>query len=105
LDWLAELPDKVRDKCRVRLDRLAELGHELRRPEADYLRNGIYELRASLSGVQYRILYFFCGTAAVVVSHGLTKEQQVPAVEIDRAVWRKIQFERDPKTHTYEGTF
>ena len=32
-------------KCAARLKRLAELGHELRRPEADFLRDGIYELR------------------------------------------------------------
>ena len=57
LDWLANLGAKARDKCRVRMERLGELGHELRRPEADYLRNGIYELRASLAGSQYRILY------------------------------------------------
>jgi hypothetical protein len=35
------------------------MGHELRRPEADFLRDGIYELRASLGGVHHRILYFF----------------------------------------------
>src|SRR2546426_10968641 len=28
----------------LRLDRLREMGHELRRPEADLLRDGIYEL-------------------------------------------------------------
>ena len=64
---------------------------ELRRPEGDFLRDGIYELRASYQGVHYRILYFFFGKAAVVLSHGLTKEQQVTAKEIDRAVKRKAQ--------------
>lgn len=34
--WLDELPAKVQDKCRLRIERLEELGHELRRPEADY---------------------------------------------------------------------
>ena len=77
LDWLDALTSKVRDKCRVRLERLRELGHELRRPEADFLRSGIYELRASVSGVHYRILYFFHGNSAVVVSHGLVKEKEV----------------------------
>jgi hypothetical protein len=33
-------------KCRERIRRLAELGYELRRPHADFLRDGIYELRA-----------------------------------------------------------
>ena len=46
LKWLDAQPAKVQDKCIVRVERLAEMGHGLRRPEADYLRNGIYELRA-----------------------------------------------------------
>jgi hypothetical protein len=48
LAWFEELPAKVQDKCYLRLERLREMGHELRRPEADYLRDGIYELRVSL---------------------------------------------------------
>ena len=48
-------------KCVARLRRLAEVGHELRRPEADYLRDGLYELRARQGHVNYRILYFFHG--------------------------------------------
>jgi hypothetical protein len=43
LQWFEELPRKVQDKCRLRIERLQALGHELRRPEADYLRDGIYE--------------------------------------------------------------
>lgn len=71
LDWLLELPQKAQDKCFLRLERLRELGQEIRRPEADFLRDGIYELRASLQGVNYRILYFFHGSLAAVVSHGI----------------------------------
>jgi hypothetical protein len=37
-------------QCYLRLERLREMGHELRRPEADFLRDGIYELRVSLGG-------------------------------------------------------
>jgi len=58
LDWLDGLRAKAQDKCRVRIERLRDLGHELRRPEADYLRDGIYELRVGLQGVNYRMLYF-----------------------------------------------
>jgi hypothetical protein len=35
LDWLDRLPARAQDKCRVRIERLRDLGHELRRPEAD----------------------------------------------------------------------
>jgi hypothetical protein len=56
LEWLEGLSPKARAKCRVRLERLAELGHELRRPEADTLRDGIHELRAKDAGINLRIL-------------------------------------------------
>ena len=102
LSWFSGLPAKVQDKCFLRLERLREAGHELRRPEADFLRDGIYELRVSLQGVHHRILYFFDGTAAAVVSHGLIKERVVPPKEIDRAVERKKRFAVNPRRHTYE---
>ena len=42
-----ELPPKIQDKCYLRLERLREMGHVLRRPEADFLRDGIHEFRVS----------------------------------------------------------
>jgi phage-related protein len=100
LEWLDELPRKAQLKCTARITRLAELGNELRRPECGYLRDGIYELRASYQGVHYRILYFFSGIAVVVLSHGITKERQVPTKEIDRAIQRKEQVEAEFKRYT-----
>lgn len=101
LDWFEKLPEKAQDKCRVRLERLATLGHELRRPEADFLRDGIYELRVRLRTTNYRILYFFHGRTAAVLSHGVIKEDRVPANEIDRAINRKYQFNGHPARHTF----
>jgi len=102
LEWFAGLPPRAQDKCRVRLERLAELGHELRRPEADLLRDGIHELRVGLQGIHYRMLYFFHGRGAVVVSHGLVKERAVPPREIDLACRRRARFAADPGRHTHE---
>ena len=102
MEWFNRLPAKVPDKCYLRLERLRELGHELRRPEVDLLREGIYELRVSLRGVHHRILYFFHGTTAAVVSHGPVKERVVAPKEIDRAIERKKRFEANPPLHTYE---
>jgi len=102
LEWLDSLPSKAVAKCRVRIERLADLGHELRRPEADLLRDGIYELRVGLQGQNYRMLYFFHGKAVVVLSHGLVKEREVPPKEIDRALQRRRRFEANPKEHTHE---
>ena len=101
LEWLHRLSPKIQAKCVARLKRLEDLGHELRRPEADYLRDGIYELRASLGGVNYRMLYFFHGNLAAVVSHGIVKEQRVPPREIDRAIERKNRFTANPTRYTF----
>ncbi len=100
LAWLNGLPPKVQDKCTVRIERLAEMGHELRRPEADVLRDGIHELRVSFRRIQYRILYFFHGQDAVI-SHRLVKEREVPPGEIDLAIDRWRRFEKNADRHTY----
>ena len=81
---------------------MAELGNDLRRPEADHLRDGIYELRASLQGVHYRVLYFFSGKAVVVLSHGLTKEREVPVRDIELAFERKKQVEAGFARYTFK---
>ncbi len=104
LDWFGAIPPRAQDKCRVRLERLRELGHKLRRPEADFLRDGIYELREGLHGINYRMLYFFHGREAVVVSHGIIKERVVPPREIDLALKRKAEFAANPGQHTYQET-
>ena len=88
-DWLDQLPDKALQKCLARLKRFELPGHELRRPEADFLTESIYELRASYQGVHYRMLYFFHKQLGVMVSHGLTKERAVPPREIALALERK----------------
>jgi phage-related protein len=74
-----------------------------RRQESDILRDGIYELRVGLRGTNYRMLYFFHGKNAVVVSHGLTKERSVPSAQIELALSRKGAFEAAPSQHTARG--
>lgn len=102
LEWLDGLSAKAQDKCTVRIQRLAELGHELRRPEADLLREGIHELRVGLQHVNYRILYFFHSGTAAVLAHALTKEDKVPVAAIEVALQRKRNYEDDPNLHTFE---
>ena len=102
--WLEELrntDEKAYAKCVAVVERLEELGHELRRPTADMLRDGIYELRARKGRVNYRLLYFFSGRNVAIVAHALTKEDVVPPREIDRALERKQAFEANPEKHTY----
>jgi putative component of toxin-antitoxin plasmid stabilization module len=106
VDWLKELRQtnaKAFLKCRAAIARLALLGHELRRPEADYLRDDIHELRVRLGSVHYRMLYFFHGQTISVIAHGLTKEAAVPAADIKRAIARKAAFTINPTAHTFRG--
>jgi hypothetical protein len=46
--------------------------------------------------------YFFSGKAAVVLSHGITKEREVPAKEIDRAIQRREQVKSDFEQYTFQ---
>jgi phage-related protein len=105
LDWLTKLSKRDRKgytNCVARIEQLAEYGFELRRPAADFLRDGIYELRAKHVKVQYRILYFFHGQNVVVLGHAFVKEEsQVPNEDIDLALMYKEMFVLNPTIHTY----
>jgi phage-related protein len=104
LDWLKELrrtDQRAYESCVAAIGRLAEFGHELRRPLADILREGIYELRIRKGRVNIRLLYFFHGRNLAILGHALTKEDKVPKADIERAVRRKKSFEADPAGHTY----
>ena len=96
---LAEKDTKAVAACIAKVRLLAALGHELRKPHADYLRDGIYELRAKRGRVNYRVLYFFHGQNVALLAHGLTKEKKVPDAEIERAIKRKKQYEQNPEKH------
>jgi hypothetical protein len=104
LDWLRDLRKtnlKAYSTCVAAVQRLAEFGHELRRPVADLLRAGIHELRIRKGSVNYRILYFFHGRDLAVLGHAIAKEGVVPPIEIERCIRRKHAFESDPEGHTY----
>ena len=104
-DWLSELRRKDKRayaKCVVRIRQLAQLGHELRRPLADYLEEDIYELRIRRGHVNYRVLYFFHGQNVAVLAHSITKEDVIPRADLARAIERKKAFAGNPKQHTYE---
>jgi len=103
LDWLNSLSKRARIKCIEKIGRLQALGHELRRPDCDYLTEGIYELRARAGNVNCRILYAFTGKHIVLLSHGLTKLKKVPKKDIERAVKNLAKYKRNPQKHIFEG--
>lgn len=102
LDWLDGQTSKVQDAMQARIELLAEKGNELRRPQCDMLRDGIYELRKEWQHINYRIFYGFCGKNAVLLSHGCTKEGKVPDKEIDTAIKNLEKYKRNPDAHTYD---
>ena len=101
IGWLDALPRKAQAKCVAALRRLELQGHELRRPQADYLEDDIYELRVGFGHLNYRMLYFFHSRTAAVVSHGLVKERVVPPKEIKMATRRMYRFKATPAKHTF----
>lgn len=101
-DFMDSLVPKALAVGRKKLEELSQKGHELRRPHADILRNGIYELRWKDKKVQYRLLYFFHARGIVIVSHGFQKKSdKVPEIEIDKAIKRKEAFQQNPADHTW----
>lgn len=101
LQWLDNQASKVQDKCIERIERLKEQGYDLRRPHADILEDGIYELRVRHGNANYRILYAFSGKNVVLLSHGCTKTKMVPKKEIRKAKENYKKYTLNPEKHTY----
>lgn len=107
VEWLKELKKKNPKgfiNCLARIQQLQTLGHELRRPASDYLRDDIRELRAKHRNVQYRIFYFFQGQNIAILAHAIIKKgSAVPNIDIEKTIKRKNIFEQNPTAHTYQG--
>jgi hypothetical protein len=74
---------------------VARFRYELRRPESDFLRDGILQCELNRHSELPDSL-FFRGRVAAVLAHGLVKESEVPKRESTRDQ-RKGKFELDPE--------
>ncbi len=104
LDWLHDLPERderAYRKCLGLIQLLMHSGHELRRPHADMLRDGVYELRTRVGNVNYRILYGFVGKDIALLAAGFTKEKKVPSQEIERAIARIAKYNMNPGAYGF----
>ena len=101
-DWLSKQNQTVRAKAIDLAKRLRDEGQDLDMPYARLLRDGIYELRIIVQRVQHRILYAFVGKAVVLLTHGITKESEVPPNEIDKALSLRKKYLSNPRLHTGE---
>lgn len=86
LDYIRAQIKAHRAKIGRALQFLESVGHLARRPEADYLGRGLYELRVGIEQHQHRLIYFFAGRTIIVVTSAFLKNtDMVPTVEIERA--------------------
>ena len=92
-DFINTLSEKDKKKMNLWLEYLKEVGVEMKRPQADYLRDGIHELRIKLSRGQTRTLYFLCFENNIVLTHSFYKRtEKVPLDEINKALMCKQDF-------------
>ncbi len=104
LDWLhalRERDERAFRRCFGAIQQLKQSGHELRRPHADMLRDGVYELRTRVGNVNYRILYGFVGKDVALLAAGFTKEKKIPSTEIERAITRIKKYTAHPEAHGF----
>jgi len=85
-EFIDSLPSREQARILARIGFLEEKGIALHRPYADLLEDGIHELRAKVSKLRYRVLYFFWERKKIVLTHGFTKvTRRTPKSEIKRA--------------------
>ena len=91
-EFIHGLPFNEQKKVYAYIDELRRQGHNLRRPMADYLRDGIYELRPKTN----RVLYFFFLTNGVVLVHAIRKKTgKIPEQDMELAIKRKRETEEN----------
>ena len=96
---ISALPLKERVKIFAYLEELKRQGHNLRRPMADYIGNGIYELRPKHD----RIFYFFFLKDRVVLLHAIRKKSdKIPEFDLSLCLKRKVLVEEYAKLEKIE---
>jgi len=85
-DFIEGLDTKLQVKTLRSIQLLEEYGNSLREPESKPLGDGLFELRASFSRGETRVLYFFWHKNKAVLTHGfIKKSQKTPLREIEKA--------------------
>jgi len=94
LEFLESLAAKEMAKASAYIGELKRQGHNLRRPLADYIGHGIYELRPGANRVFY---FFFMGNTAILLHAIRKKTDKLPQRDIELCVKRKRQAEESGK--------
>jgi len=91
-EFIDSLPLKEQEKILAYISELLKEGYNLRRPMADYLGHGIYELRPKNN----RIFYFFFIRDSAVLLHAIKKKTyKIPESDLDICIKRKLHTERN----------
>ncbi|MBC8420734.1 MAG: type II toxin-antitoxin system RelE/ParE family toxin [Desulfobacterales bacterium] len=95
-EFVEDLPVEDAKEVVAAIAALRELGNNARRPLADYLEDGIYELRARRFKKQFRVLYTYAGRQTILLLTGFVKKtKSVPARVLNKAkALKKEYFER-----------
>ena len=89
-DFIDSLTDKEQAKVYAYIAELKSQGNNLRRPKADYLRDGIYDLRPK----DNRIFYFFYLRDRAVLVHAIKKHvQRIPEHDLKLCIKRRVKIE------------
>ena len=92
-EFINQCPPRHQVKVLRLLSLLEEKGPVLPRPYADLLRDGIHELRFTLSRENVRVLYFFCFRKFIVLYNVFLKNtQKVPEKQIREVMKYREQF-------------
>lgn len=95
LEYINSLPVKMRARI-YKIAALLEIdGTQLRMPYSEYLKDGIFQIRAQQEGNIARVLYFFSIGKTIVLTNGFTKKtSKTPPSEIELAKKYRADFER-----------
>ena len=95
-DYLNSIKDqKLKAKVLHDIDLLKQFGTALRKPHADYLDDGIWELRTKQSSNIARTLYFTVSGKKIILLHGFVKKTpKTPVAELERAKNNKKDYLR-----------
>jgi phage-related protein len=89
-EFIKALSPDERAKVFAYMTELKNQGHNLRRPLADYLGQGIYELRPKAN----RIFYFFFLKNSPVLVHAIRKKtDKIPNRDLELCLKRKSEVE------------
>jgi len=93
MDFMLNLPMKMRAKITRTISLLESGGTDLREPHSKHLEDGIFELRTKVGSDITRVLYFFMVGRRIILTHGFVKKtDKTPTSEISRAKQYRYDF-------------